>query len=173
MTTDRRLPGYPLEALRKREGWRLEALQAELAAASRNLIDSNERYDVLSREYRASAAAAAPIVAAAIDPISARNRLLHLSDMHGRMKAATQAIGELQQGRERIQARSGEQSGKLESIDRHRQAFLRVEAAQVQRLESAAADRDWLARLHWRAQAEAELDPSGVSSGGVSKEQTP
>jgi hypothetical protein len=173
MTNERRLPRYPLEALRRREGWRLEALQAELAAASRKLLDSNERYDVLCREYRAGAAAAAPIAAAAIDPIAARNRLLHLSDMLGRMKAATQAIGQLEESRERIQARSGQQSGKLESIDRHRQAFLRVEATQLQRRESAEADRDWLARLHWRAQAGRDADASGAPSGDLAQEETP
>lgn len=161
MSADRRAPRYPLEALHKREGWRLDALQSELGTASRRLIDCNERYTALCREYRVTATAAAPLATAFIDPVVARSRLLYLSDMHTRMKAAAQAVGELEGSRDRLRTDSGKQHGKLEAIEQHRREFLREEAARADRLQSAEADRDWLARSQWRKQhADVGAQPS-------------
>ena len=163
MSTHRLHIRYPLEALHKREGWRLEALQAELGATSRRLLDSNARCGALRRDFSTVVSAGAPLAASAIDPVLSRSRLLYLSDLHTQIKAAAQAVVDLEASRDRLRLRSGEQRAALEAIERHRREFVREERVRVERLQSVEADRDWLAGSRWRDRADGSAPDDGVA----------
>jgi hypothetical protein len=171
VTSDPRTTAYPLEALRKREGWRLETLQAELAAASRRAAESIESRDELRRAHRTLSNSASPARAAIIDPAATARRLAYLSDLQGRAVEAAQRVLALERARELLRARSLEQQVRFEAIEAHRRNHLREEAVVEGRKQGAEADREWLARSNWRRlrsktveRVDGELaDPSGES----------
>jgi hypothetical protein len=152
MSADRRALRYPLEALRQRETWRLDALYAELGSASRKLVETGEQYETLCRQYRALAEAAVPSARAAIDPVVARSRLSYLGRVQTHIASAAGVLREMEASLEQLRADSGKQRVKLESLERHRQDFQRETALRIEREQSKEADRDWLARAQCRAQ---------------------
>lgn len=166
MSADGTTSRYPLEALRQREGWRLDALQAELGASARRLVDTDAHCQDLRHEFRAVAAQALPVVATAIDPVVARSRLLYLGVLQMRVAAAARSVAEAQQSRDRIRLDCGRQHCKVEAIERHRQGFLRGETARLDRLQSAEADRDWLTRAWWRHHRDGELAKTSACAPG-------
>ncbi len=146
MSFDGRSLRYPLEALHKREGWRLDALRAELADATRRHEARSDECRRLEDEHRAVALSVLPTVTSAIDPARARSRLIYLSDLRSRLERAVEALNTLGQEQERLRADSRQQQARLEAIARHREAHFREQAALAAAQQAAQADDDWLRR---------------------------
>ena len=144
---------YPLEAVRHREGWRLDALQADLAQASQKLEQAKQERTGLHDEHRAVAAAASPAAASVIDPAVAASRLAYLRSVLGKQAEADIRLQQRAADRAQLQALHEKQRTRLESVERHRSAFVRSAAAEDERRARAEADRDWLARLQWHRTA--------------------
>ena len=89
MSAERRAHRYPLEAVHRREGWRLESLQAELGAAARRLGEAGEQYEACCRRQRIAAQAARSDANAVIDPVLARGRLAYLGQAQARAASAS------------------------------------------------------------------------------------
>lgn len=160
MTSDARSVPYPLEGLRKRESWRLESLQAELAEAARRSVESLDRRDALQEAHQRLAGLSAPERAAVIDPALAGRRLVYLRDLQRRVVEAAQQVVTLERAREDLRTRSVAQQVRFESIEAHRRSHFQEAVAAARRTESNEADRDWLARASWR-QAQSDAMPEG------------
>lgn len=145
MTLDLRSIRYPLEALHRREGWRLDALRTELAAATRRHDTQRDHTHRLERDHRAAAQSAAPIAAAAIDPAAAHGRLVYLSGLRARLLAAAGALQAIERERERIRGDGRRQHARVEALAEHRQLHLRAEGSRQLAQRANVADRDWLA----------------------------
>jgi hypothetical protein len=150
MSSATRLSPYPLEALHKRERWRLDALRLELVAAATELAASGARHEALVRDARAAAAAASPAPRSVIDPAHARRHLLHLAALQVRAANAAQDLATHDASCARLREASRAQQIRLESIDRHRADFQRTAAADAERRHGVESEREWLARSEWK-----------------------
>jgi predicted nucleic acid-binding Zn-ribbon protein len=148
MSADVRGFNYALEPLRKRQAWQLEALQARLGIANRDIASATSQLHQRHERLREQHAKACEAVTQRVDPVLQRRSLCWLAQLREEITLAQTRMNELQMQRSHLMTECVASQNKLAAIERHRDECLAEYAQTHQNRLAAAADSDWLARRH-------------------------
>jgi len=152
MSIDLRAFSYALEPLRRKQQWQLDSLQAQLGKAQRALdLAEQELRDMQAAFDGASADAA---MAAHFDPRRHQGSLAYLLQCRRQMETSRERLQELREKRDDLSRSCLSMQQALETTEAHRRRCLEEYAHAEQSRQAAEADRDWIAREHWRKQSQ-------------------
>ena len=169
------MQSYPLEAVRDRERWKLEALQLRLATAAlqQRALGDTHRSLVDAVGSAIATATATMSVGSIIDPEGAGRRLRSIERLQGAAASAGRAAETGTAACDATRLAVDAQRVRLESIERHRQAFQRRAAHEAERLQAIDAERTWLARSAWQARSENGSDRASAATSFKSEAPRP
>ena len=133
---------YPLEPVRLRTQWALEASAIKLAGIDRSI---NQTRQVLA-QLNESLTQAGQQGAAIADPHGHHRRLEQMIQLHARIDEHTVALAGLEQAAGDLRRACLEQQRRLEAVDAHCDQSRREFGRQVHASETRQADQEWLAR---------------------------
>jgi len=141
---------YPLESLRERARWQLEASRLKLAQIEKTLVAARIELTRAEEEFARIAAESSQSEGVTLDPARQRQRLNYLTTLRARINERREALGGLTQTLERARAECLEKHQRLEVANEHRKHL----AAEHAHLEVARglreSDAEWLARQAWK-----------------------
>lgn len=146
MTVDLRRFAYPLEPLRRRREWDLDAARAELGRVQAELDAACREAEALAARQAQATRRVADGLAAGVDPANHRRALLWLAALRSQTKAAEARVASLRARRANVSARCLEAQRRLDVVVRHREECLADYGKDAQARDAADADREWLAR---------------------------
>jgi hypothetical protein len=146
MATDLRGFRYPLESLRQRRQWQLDAALAQLAALRQQLAAREARKDAVERDAAEQSARAAQAWAARVDPVMHTRSLAYLAQLQARKAGVEREIAGLREDIAHAQQAVLRRQQGLEMLQRHRKEELAMYRLDEDRKTGAEADQDWSAR---------------------------
>ncbi len=141
---------YPLEPLRKRRQWQLDAALAQASQLRQGLIASQARLARLDEEAKAQSAQANVAWQNHRDPIMHTRLLGYLAAQHARGAAIHGEIELLRQQINSAQQEVLQRHHALEALHRHHKEAMDQERRQQGRGQQAQADQHWIAQSHLR-----------------------
>jgi len=155
---------YPLEALRRKHRWQLEAAQLRLAQCEAVHAEAQVRLRAMQAERSAIAAAARARSQVRLDPDTQRATLMFLLQVDERLRVHQNATDEIEVQRRQLRQLCLSEQQKLEAFERDRARCLADWSHVMRTREGHEQDRDWNARRAWQAPAEhlpaSEAQPS-------------
>ena len=146
-STDMRGFCYPLEPLRKRREWELDAAMTAVAALRKQLADKETMKREIEDESITQAALAATAWKQRGDPRSQIGLLAYLAQLQQRKTRVDLAITALHERLVQAQHEALHRQQQMEVLQRHRADELDLYRIDQQRKSVAEADRDWTMRL--------------------------
>lgn len=146
MAADVRGFRYPLEPLLRRQGWQLEAAQARLGRATREVSAKRNAIERREEGLRRQDADAARSAAARFDPVHQHRNLQWLAREREAIAAERRELEALRRQRAEIAADCLARQNRLQVIEDHREDRVADYAQEQQGRQAAAADAEWLAR---------------------------
>ena len=146
MNADLRGFRYDLQPALNRQQWRVDALQARLAAALRAVVDARDAIERRERQLAEVHASLSGSEAVRLEPASRRRALQWLSAERIQISALRADLAHLEAKRAELQAECRGEEAKLESLHQHRSDSQGDYVLAQQRRDAAAADDDWIAR---------------------------
>jgi len=150
MTTPMHAPRgftYPLEPVRQRRQWQLDAQLARLAAQQRKLSESRTALAQMEQGVDRQSALAARFWTERPDPRTQVRMLGYLAMLQQRRLDAERDIAALAKEVDETREQCTRLHQRLEVLDQHRRESVAQHVVEHQRNMASEADRDWLARL--------------------------
>lgn len=146
MAADVRGFRYPLEPLLQRQRWQLEAAQARLGRATREVAEKRAAIDRREEGLRRQDADAARAAAARFDPVQQHRNLQWLAREREAIAGEQRELEALRGRRAEIAADCLARQNRLQVIEDHREDRVADYVQEQQGRLAAAADAEWLAR---------------------------
>jgi flagellar export protein FliJ len=153
MSGDQRGFVYPLEPLRRRQRWQLDALQARLATAQGRLDTVKAESARIEAALTTGAQTAAAMTSASFDPQRHQAALAYLSGLHVEVEQQAAELKRVSAERDLARAECVAQQRRNEATERHREQYLEQYKSAERNREMTEADSDWIARSAWRVRA--------------------
>lgn len=141
---------YPLEPLRERAQWQLEAVRLKLAQLEKTMVDAHLELSRVVDEMNRIAAESIDRQGASVDPIRQRRLVDYLATMRTRIDERRSAIQGLQQASDHTRADCLEKQKQLEVTEQHRKTMANEHAHLEVARSLREADADWIAREAWK-----------------------
>jgi len=141
---------YDLEALRRKQQWQLDAAQTRLGTAQREV---DKQHGVLTRlrsDLDQAAVYCARSAEQRLDPAQLRQGLAFLAQLQGTIHDQKALLSQAERKRDELRKLCALRQQKVELIEQHRKTSLDAYRDAEQHRERTEADRDWLARSHWK-----------------------
>jgi hypothetical protein len=148
MTTAVDLRGfaYPLEPLRRKQQWRVDALQAKLALAMKSLGQARQERDAAAAELAACAQQMRQRSGGALDPAAYARQLAYLIELQAGVERRTQQVEQRAHERQAVKDEYVEAQRSVDVTNAHREECMKEYIVYEQNRMNGEVDREWLAR---------------------------
>lgn len=147
MTADLRGFDYPLEPLRVRQQWQLDALRVRLGTVLRKLTDAQQRLEDLRSQHTARSRELSDHVSRRWDVAHHGGSLRWLAQLRSMLQQLEGEIAELRALKSDLGAQCLACQHRLDVLDTHRNEVQSDFAREETRRTANEADREWLTRL--------------------------
>ncbi len=144
---------YALTPFVRQQEWQMESLQTQLVQAQRAVAEANAKLESLKALLHAQAAHVEQGLLKRPDPLAHRRGLQFLAQTQQHIVAQKGSVAALVKEHKRLQAESIDQQRKLDGLAEHRAQAEQEYAEEATRREAAEADREWIGRMRYRANA--------------------
>ena len=151
MSSEARSYNYPLEPLRRKHRWQLEAAQARLAQCETAHVEAKVRLNALKATHAATALEARARTLVRLDLDAQRAALTWLFHVAGRVRMQQRVMDEIEQQRRQLRTLCLSEHRKLEAFERDRERCLADWTHALRTRDGHEQDRDWNARGAWHA----------------------
>lgn len=140
---------YSVEAIRQRQVWQRDILQARLAVVNREFRRAREQLEQLKVALAEHVAQASLRWRGKPDPRAHENVVVYLAQSQYLIQQAAQELDAIRSRQAKARLACEESQRKLELTESHRLSCLRLHTAREQQMLISEADDEWTTRQLW------------------------